>query len=226
MTLAYVRVPAVPWHNLAKGSRMSHRVRWFLAFAIASLNACAQVREPQAGSAAPVAGSTGPRASGVPLSAAGSPAPAARTPIEGPMFAVDPVVPVQPVQPNANGGPLRSICQNGRCVCLDPAGSCQGRCVDIADDAGSCDIDPSEQPSGCAASGCPNIVAITAGDFHTCVLLADRTVMCWGMNTLGENNSSIAEKTDPQIFASLSDVVILTAGRAHSCATLASGVWS
>jgi alpha-tubulin suppressor-like RCC1 family protein len=70
-------------------------------------------------------------------------------------------------------------------------------------------------------------VAVTAGNFHSCALLDDGTVRCWGLNNLGQlgsatNNGTINPNPTPQPAVNLGGrtAVAVTAGNFHSCALL------
>jgi alpha-tubulin suppressor-like RCC1 family protein len=73
-----------------------------------------------------------------------------------------------------------------------------------------------------------NAVAITAGFFHTCALLADGTVKCWGTNVKGElglgrlQDGPLGELA-PVPVINVSNAVAISAGGAHTCAVLADG---
>lgn len=61
--------------------------------------------------------------------------------------------------------------------------------------------------------------AIAAGDNHTCALVTDGSVRCWGLNTGG----SLGRKTPAQSFAPVSvrfldDAIAIAAGGNHNCA--------
>ena len=75
-------------------------------------------------------------------------------------------------------------------------------------------------------------VAITAGDAHTCALLDDGTVRCWGLGTLGRlGYAGIASVGDDEVPGSVGPValgagrtaVALSAGGSHTCAVLDDG---
>ena len=69
-----------------------------------------------------------------------------------------------------------------------------------------------------------NVVALTAGGYHTCALLASGGVRCWGRNYYGQlGNDSTTQSSTPVAVNELTDVVALTAGDHHTCALLASG---
>jgi alpha-tubulin suppressor-like RCC1 family protein len=72
-----------------------------------------------------------------------------------------------------------------------------------------------------------NAVAITAGFFHTCALIADGTAKCWGTNVKGElgigtfQDNPFGFETAPVPVRDVSRAVAIAAGGAHTCAVLA-----
>jgi alpha-tubulin suppressor-like RCC1 family protein len=73
-----------------------------------------------------------------------------------------------------------------------------------------------------------NVTAIAAGDAHSCALLANGRVRCWGLNTSGQlgDNSTTSSSTPVDVF-NLSNVVAIAAGGAlassHTCALQSDG---
>ena len=76
-----------------------------------------------------------------------------------------------------------------------------------------------------------NVVDVSAGDRHTCALIVDGTVFCWGANDSGQlganstaanSNVAVGVVTDAGMDR-LAGVVAASAGTSHSCALLASG---
>lgn len=67
--------------------------------------------------------------------------------------------------------------------------------------------------------------AITAGNYHTCALMANGGVKCWGYGTYGQlGNSETSNQLVPVDVAGLeSDVLSVTAGDSHTCALMSSG---
>jgi alpha-tubulin suppressor-like RCC1 family protein len=93
--------------------------------------------------------------------------------------------------------------------------------------------DPSDPSSPCALglTGEPGpatggVVALAAGDAHTCALFGSGAVWCWGDNRLG----SVGDGTDgnkratPAGARGLTDAVDIAIGRERSCALRADGV--
>jgi alpha-tubulin suppressor-like RCC1 family protein len=78
-----------------------------------------------------------------------------------------------------------------------------------------------------------DVTMIAAGGYHTCALLGDRTVKCWGDNTDGELGFTTTEKCGgteafpcsivPRTVTGLTDVVQIAAGRRHTCALQGDG---
>ncbi len=68
------------------------------------------------------------------------------------------------------------------------------------------------------------VVRLALGAGHTCALLADSTVWCWGRNWQGESSGPATDSTEPhQVVGLPGAVTILTAGRTHTCAALQNG---
>ncbi|HEY3565474.1 MAG TPA: hypothetical protein VGL96_10760, partial [Casimicrobiaceae bacterium] len=74
-----------------------------------------------------------------------------------------------------------------------------------------------------------NVVAIAAGEAHTCALLASGTARCWGLNSSGQLGSNTASSISPTptAVAGLGRVVAIAAGgtlgSSHTCALQADG---
>jgi alpha-tubulin suppressor-like RCC1 family protein len=72
----------------------------------------------------------------------------------------------------------------------------------------------------------PGAVDVAAGKAHTCVVLDDGRVKCWGLNEHGQlGNGGMVNSAFPVEVAGLTDAKALAAGWAHTCAlTRAGGV--
>jgi alpha-tubulin suppressor-like RCC1 family protein/sugar lactone lactonase YvrE len=83
---------------------------------------------------------------------------------------------------------------------------------------GTMDNDGSSSPVD--VLGITNAVAVATGDFHSCALLIDRSVKCWGAALAnGAANSS----GTPNFIVGIGDATALGTGDVHSCAMLAGG---
>jgi alpha-tubulin suppressor-like RCC1 family protein len=71
-------------------------------------------------------------------------------------------------------------------------------------------------------SGISNATAITVSkNRHTCVLLSDNSVKCWGLNTYGQlGDNSTTNRTTPVTVSGISTAIAVTGGRSHTCALL------
>jgi alpha-tubulin suppressor-like RCC1 family protein len=67
--------------------------------------------------------------------------------------------------------------------------------------------------------GLTDVVAIAAGDKHTCALTADKSVWCWGQNDRGQvgQASTASPIATPTRVPGLRPVVSLAAGGSHTC---------
>lgn len=60
--------------------------------------------------------------------------------------------------------------------------------------------------------------------YHTCALLDDSTVKCWGSNWAGQlGNGSYENQSTPQSVTSLNNVIQVAVGTYHSCALIKTG---
>ena len=74
-------------------------------------------------------------------------------------------------------------------------------------------------------AGTLNAVAIDAGASHTCAVVDDGTISCWGRADLGQlgNGSFLYTSAVPLTVTGLTDAVAIAAGWSHSCALLDDG---
>jgi alpha-tubulin suppressor-like RCC1 family protein len=69
-----------------------------------------------------------------------------------------------------------------------------------------------------------NATAIALGASHSCAVLVDQTVQCWGYNYDGElGNGGTANSNVPVAVKNLSLTVGLSGGEFHTCAVVSSG---
>jgi alpha-tubulin suppressor-like RCC1 family protein len=68
---------------------------------------------------------------------------------------------------------------------------------------------------------------LTAGDEHSCAVVAMGKVMCWGRNSEGElGNGGSADSHTPVQVSNLSGAIAISAGARHTCALRLDGsVW-
>lgn len=101
-----------------------------------------------------------------------------------------------------------------------------GDTVDVGDDESPADVGPVDIGPGRTAT------AIAAGDFHTCVVLDDGDVRCWGLGGSGRlGNGAAAAIGDDETPASAPTVDLgagrtakaISAGDSHTCALLDDG---
>jgi alpha-tubulin suppressor-like RCC1 family protein len=75
-----------------------------------------------------------------------------------------------------------------------------------------------------AVSGITTGSAITTGAYHSCALLGNGTVRCWGRNSQGQlGNGTFTSSSTSVAVAGLSGVAAVSGGGEHTCALLTDG---
>jgi len=72
-----------------------------------------------------------------------------------------------------------------------------------------------------AVSGMTTAVSVSGGFYHTCALLRDGTVQCWGDNDSGQIGNTLGYSNVPMTVAGIANALAVSAGAYHSCALLA-----
>lgn len=73
-------------------------------------------------------------------------------------------------------------------------------------------------------SGLTAVTSVSSGGSHSCALLADNTVRCWGQNSDGQlGNNTVVSSTTPVVVSGLTDAVAVSAGTIHTCALRSGG---
>ena len=80
--------------------------------------------------------------------------------------------------------------------------------------------DTSSKPT--LVSGLSNAKTLALGEFHSCALLTDNSVKCWGHNGFGQlGDGTLLDRSTPVAVNGLGDEVLaITAGSSHTCALL------
>lgn len=73
-------------------------------------------------------------------------------------------------------------------------------------------------------TGLAAVKQLALGYDHSCALLSDKTVRCWGYNASGQvGDGTTTDRWSPVAVSGLGDVVAISAGAHHTCAVLSSG---
>ncbi len=82
------------------------------------------------------------------------------------------------------------------------------------------------EPNAVAVTGITGVVGVTAGANHTCALIADGGVDCWGDNNLGQvgiGTTTSNVLTPTPVVGLTGPAIQIAAGASHTCALMASG---
>ena len=80
------------------------------------------------------------------------------------------------------------------------------------------------EPTPVTVTGITSATALAAGWGHTCAVLADRTVRCWGSGSLGQlGDGTMTGRATPVAVAGLTTAQGISAGHFFTCARLADG---
>jgi len=73
-------------------------------------------------------------------------------------------------------------------------------------------------------AGISNALAVTAGSAHSCALLKDGTVVCWGANSYGQlGNGTITASTTPVQVSGIAHATAISANGYATCAVMTGG---
>jgi len=130
--------------------------------------------------------------------------------------------------PRAQASQVQSIAAGGRHTCAVLGSgdvSCWGdnQYGALGDDR-AC---PYTCESPVTVAGLPtNMASVAAGHRHTCAITAERGLKCWGRNNEGElgDGTTVARTLPVDVLGLETGVVAVSAGYAHTCAAMESGV--
>ena len=88
--------------------------------------------------------------------------------------------------------------------------------------------DPTTGPPGSAVivavTGIASAVTVATGAYHTCAVLSDGSVHCWGQNDQGQlGDGTIVSSPTPGTVAGITSAAAIAGGGAHTCALLRDG---
>ena len=121
-------------------------------------------------------------------------------------------------------GPVADFAAGGYHACAimsDRTVKCWGR--NVRGQVGDGTINsPVVQPH--AVVGLNNVASLSLGTYHSCALLQDRTVQCWGQNDYGQIGAQgVIYSATPVAVSGITNAVSIATGFLHSCALLADG---
>ena len=80
-----------------------------------------------------------------------------------------------------------------------------------------------ERPSPVTVSGITDAVSISAGSNHTCAVLSNNSVKCWGYNGSGQLGDGTTTSTHIPVTVTGLSATSVSAGSIHTCAVTTSG---
>jgi len=82
-----------------------------------------------------------------------------------------------------------------------------------------------DSPSPVVVANLTDVIDLSVGGGHTCVVAADGTAWCWGRNSMGQLGTSVGTLpiTTPEQVDTLQTVAGIACGTTHTCAWLADG---
>jgi alpha-tubulin suppressor-like RCC1 family protein len=97
---------------------------------------------------------------------------------------------------------------------------CDGRCVDVLNDAMNCGACGTICANGCAAGICgeARIREVSTGAAHACARRENGGVVCWGVNDHGQLGISGSARLPLSPVEGLGNVAQIAAGGRHTCA--------
>jgi alpha-tubulin suppressor-like RCC1 family protein len=73
-------------------------------------------------------------------------------------------------------------------------------------------------------SNITDATAVATGGYHTCAMLSDGSIQCWGNNSYGQlGNDTTTSSSVPVTVSGITNAVAVAAGYDHTCALLSDG---
>jgi alpha-tubulin suppressor-like RCC1 family protein len=118
----------------------------------------------------------------------------------------------------------QGICSGGTCnppqaeTCANSLACVSGACRTTC--AANSDCQPGFT---CSKGACFRALKVVSGQLHSCVLLSDHTVRCWGDNPSNQLGRAGQGSFLPVLVGGLTGVSDISAGKQHTCAIVESG---
>ncbi len=125
--------------------------------------------------------------------------------------------------PGINNGVFLAASGQHACVVLDSGGvACWGN--NTAGELGDASTNLAASPVMVSGLG-GYVQKLGLGFSHSCAILSDKTLQCWGLNANGQVGSGVAANhfTTPQSVTGITNVIKVVGGGAHTCALLGDG---